>query len=71
MTTITLHDDTTGEKVVLRFVPTEGSDVHHIDLDMITDMEEIKEKSTPMFKTCMFKLLHAFGLAKQKTKEEE
>ena len=71
MTTITLHDDTTDEKVVLRFVPTEGSDVHHIDVDMITDMEEIKAKATPMFKTAMFNLFHAFGLAQQKPIDEE
>ncbi len=66
MTTITLEDDTTKEKIVLRFVPTEGSEVHHIDVEMITDMEEIKAKATPMFKTAMFNLFHAFGLAKQK-----
>ena len=73
MTKITLEDDTTGEKVVLTFTPTDtelqnGQKMHTIDLDCQTNIDDIKESATPMFKSAMFILLNAFGLSKQKEK---
>lgn len=74
MTSITIHDDQSGDMVKLTFQPTDiddktGEGVHVIEQNWVTDIEAIKKDSTPIFKSSLYVLLHAFGLTKKEAKD--
>lgn len=71
MLNVTIHDDESGEMVRLVFNKTEekledGKPLYTIDTDWVTDLEVIKKDASPMFKSALYIMMNAFGLAKGK-----
>lgn len=74
MTSITIHEEKTGEMVKLNFTPTgqkteEGNDICAIETEFVTDLEAIKESASPMFKSALQVLMVGFGVAYTKKDE--
>jgi len=76
MTTVTIEDDTTGEKVVFTMVPAgekdeEGNQNHVIESSSSPDLEEIIEKSTNIYKTTLNRLGMSLGVFRMRPQPEK
>lgn len=71
MLSVTIYDDETKHMTKFNFPKTgeqleEGKDLHVVEMENVSEWKEVKEHSSPMYKSLLYILMNSFGLAKGK-----